>query len=375
MMDSAAAMTDQVIEHFYEGVLSPQAWSEGLALLCKMAGSEQSALTTWDRRTNRATVYESFGLPDECCRDFIDHYCHLDPARNWIDRIGVGDWYIDHRHVGAHAMQRSAFYEDFLRRYGLGSVVVAPLLREPGINSFLVIQHGLTRPYARQGDPIALNHVVSHLRRAVRLRWEFEGVALRADLASTVLGQLRSPLLVADDSGRIMLANPAAELLLRRSLCLSVHGEQVCLNGAHATSFQRLLDGACGVAGPKVAGGYQMFNLNRELALQIVVAPLPVRYQAQATPSRPLALVLIHDAEHPPGVRENLLRQIYGLSPSEARVTLAMLKGASPHEVALRSGVSLATVRSQLRSVFRKTGTARQSELIRMMAVVLMLED
>lgn len=368
-------ISEQMTECFYEGVLEPHAWIKGLQLLCELAGSEQSAVTTWDRRSNLSSVWQSVGLPDACCRDFVSHYCDHDPARGWIDRIAVGDWYVDHRHVGEKAMGRSVFYQDFLRPYGLGSVAAVPLQRKDAVDTYLVIQHGLTQSYARQCDPARLKFAVAHLRRAVRLRREFEGLSLHAGLAQMVLSQLHAPLLVTDESGYIVLANAAAESLLRRTAALTSLGGRISLTGTLAPDFRRLLSGACGLAGPRVAAGIQVFGPRRESMLQIVATPLPERHLGNMPLARPLALVLIHDPDRPPGARADLLRQIYGLSPSEARVTLALLKGADPQEVALQSGVSVATIRSQLRSIFRKTATSRQAELIRMMTVVLMVDD
>lgn len=67
-------------------------------------------------------------------------------------------------------------------------------------------------------------------------------------------------------------------------------------------------------------------------------------------------------------VRPELLIRIWGLTGAEARVAAALAAGLAPAEIAVRHGVSDATVRTQLRAIFDKTGTHRQSELIRVLA-------
>ena len=63
---------------------------------------------------------------------------------------------------------------------------------------------------------------------------------------------------------------------------------------------------------------------------------------------------------------DNLV-SVYGLTPSEAQVAISLANGHSIDEIANASHHSAHTIRSQLKSVFRKTGVSRQSELIKLL--------
>lgn len=65
-----------------------------------------------------------------------------------------------------------------------------------------------------------------------------------------------------------------------------------------------------------------------------------------------------------------VLRRIWGLTAAEARVAASLAAGLSPAEIAVRHGVSEATVRTQMRTIFEKTGTHRQGELIRLLTSI-----
>jgi DNA-binding CsgD family transcriptional regulator len=54
-------------------------------------------------------------------------------------------------------------------------------------------------------------------------------------------------------------------------------------------------------------------------------------------------------------------------SPLEAQVSISLANGHSIDEIARGSNHSAHTIRSQLKSVFRKTGVTRQSELIKLL--------
>jgi DNA-binding CsgD family transcriptional regulator len=57
--------------------------------------------------------------------------------------------------------------------------------------------------------------------------------------------------------------------------------------------------------------------------------------------------------------------RLFRLTPAEARLAAGIATGASLNEVADSLGIGRETARTQLRSVFAKTGTTRQAELVR----------
>lgn len=99
------------------------------------------------------------------------------------------------------------------------------------------------------------------------------------------------------------------------------------------------------------------------------VTPLPASSPFAQDWQMPLALVLVMDAGKPLSPLQ-LLGKLYDLSPAELRVASALLAGSSPEEYAQQAGVTLNTVRSQLKNLFSKTGTHRQSELVAVLSRV-----
>jgi DNA-binding CsgD family transcriptional regulator len=59
-----------------------------------------------------------------------------------------------------------------------------------------------------------------------------------------------------------------------------------------------------------------------------------------------------------------LLAELFQLSPAEQRLAELLAQQLSPEACAERLNVSINTVRSQLRALFRKTDTSRQAELV-----------
>ena len=67
---------------------------------------------------------------------------------------------------------------------------------------------------------------------------------------------------------------------------------------------------------------------------------------------------------------EDLLAALFRLSRAEARLAIGLLKGLSAAECAVQAGVGVATIRSQLHSIFSKTGVRRQAQLVALLSRV-----
>ena len=76
-------------------------------------------------------------------------------------------------------------------------------------------------------------------------------------------------------------------------------------------------------------------------------------------------MLIISDPGCPITVPHEILQSIYGLTPALADVANGLLKGYSLDYISRLRHVSIGTVRQQLKSILSKTGTVRQSDLVR----------
>lgn len=82
------------------------------------------------------------------------------------------------------------------------------------------------------------------------------------------------------------------------------------------------------------------------------------------------AILVISDLTQPHVADAALLGLIFGLTAAESRLASALGKGQDLDSAAAEFGVSPQTVRSQLRTIFTKTGWRRQAELVARVAHV-----
>lgn len=80
------------------------------------------------------------------------------------------------------------------------------------------------------------------------------------------------------------------------------------------------------------------------------------------------ALLLITDVEKPARLSIQLLSVAFGLTATEAKVAGALARGKPLQDAAVELGISAGHARQRLKSIFQKTGTSRQGELIALLA-------
>lgn len=106
-----------------------------------------------------------------------------------------------------------------------------------------------------------------------------------------------------------------------------------------------------------------MIVARRESKRPILIKVLPV-HGAAATPllgARAILLLRDLEAERRPPL--DILAEAFSLTSAEAKVASMVAAGSSPEEIAIGLQVSRETVRNQIKAIFGKTGTHRQSEL------------
>ena len=87
----------------------------------------------------------------------------------------------------------------------------------------------------------------------------------------------------------------------------------------------------------------------------------------------PHTLVILIDLGHPLQPSAAALERMFALTEAEAKLAIQIAGGSSPADIAAQNNVAIATIRSQLSSVFAKTQTRGQPELIALLARVSIL--
>ena len=177
----------------------------------------------------------------------------------------------------------------------------------------------------------------------------------RSGLAELVLDSETDGLMVVEADGRVQFANRVCGHLLSSGLLMIRRG--------YLTADDPVVSAAL-AAGLRTACHDRRSGRLRATQGVFQVFIDPLRSGAAFSSKRPLALVRIRDEAHRRAVASSDAADALGFTPAERRLAEAMLRGASPGDYALGQGVSLATVRTHLRSVYAKAAVASRTGLL-----------
>jgi DNA-binding CsgD family transcriptional regulator len=195
--------------------------------------------------------------------------------------------------------------------------------------------------------------------------------AARQALADAV-DRLLSGVAVLDRKGRLLDCNPIATQIFSADDGLRVRERMLEAPSGHDTRrLRRYLAAAAAEtsAGQDVGCGCLLLSRpSGRRPFVLTAAPVARRpLSGVDLPSDPAILLFIHDPALVPASAERRLRELFALSPAEARVAVALLDGEPVEAVAAQLHISAHTARSHLQSIYAKTGTNRQSALVRLL--------
>lgn len=234
-------------------------------------------------------------------------------------------------------------------------------------------------PTGQQRPPEAplTERLLRHLRHAVGLSLVHAQALAASAVGKDVLQQLHHPLLVLDESRRVLFANRRAQALMQGHPLLFCR--EGLLRCAQAGDDARLLLAirvlrlsSRSYLGKAAHHERTFLGLRSEAGARLGVYLHAVRGCAPAGSNMPrdVALALLHDPSMPLQLDADAVAAAWQLTPAEASVALAVRDGMDAGEVAARRRVSVHTVRSQLRQAMGKMGVSKQADLVRQLATL-----
>ncbi len=294
---------------------------------------------------------------------FEEVYFRLAPeGLPWLDLVTreVGRLIYVGDHFDEEAIRATRFYDEYMEPQGFLPVEVVGSYHEhgPDVAGMTWAVYGV-RPFTEAEIEFCRRidrHLAIAARRAAQLR------QLRGSLdAYRHLGD-RSPVGIVhlDSLGRTGWMNAAMRLILGLGDGLLLKdrvltAERPSERGLFNTAVRALVERK-----PETrALGLARSPERRPLG----VLTLPRPGATPLHPSETIGTLVVFDPELPKVPVEQLLPDLYGLSPGEAALAIAIASGATTAQFAKQTGRSVETVRSQLKAVFRKLGVKRQADV------------
>ncbi|WP_119418863.1 helix-turn-helix transcriptional regulator [Desertibaculum subflavum] len=365
-----------VIDGFYAAGGGELPWAVAWDRLLQATRFAGASIFSFDRQARVGACMErrpvSAGIwhridPDFGRRYSDEGYCHIDPQRRFLlDNLATIRIRYDALHSTEAEMDRDPYYALVERHTGHRYYLGAQTDPAQGIGATICLHRPRAAGHATPEEIALFGALMPHFERAFLLERRL-GLALTPGGAAAALLDLNpTGILVIDAHGRVAFANRAAEAMAARA-----DGFALLPDGMHAlragddAKLQRLIGAA---VKPEKRGGGALRLARKTGARDYTVQVMPLPPTAAIVASVvPAACVLIADPTALAPPVGHLLGPLYGLTATETRVAEQLAAGDTIEQAAQALGMAWATARSHLAAIFRKTGTRRQPELMRLL--------
>jgi DNA-binding CsgD family transcriptional regulator/PAS domain-containing protein len=360
-----------LIEALYEGAIEPSRWQDFVEILSDTMGGAASCLSIQlpgaipgrqafrtgfdDRYWPRLEGHLKRGLPWGSLES--------SPFRKRFGRAS--------ERLPDELMRESDFYKEFMQPQGLAPE--APLFHLLSLSDHwmpsgvMIYRRESGRPF-ETADFDFVNLLVPHLGRAFRIAMHQGGVQRTGIALREVIDRLPMGVVLLDEDRQVVIANRQAQRILdkRDGLKIGKCGLEASHSGQNR-ELRSLVSGA--IAAEQDALVPDTFLMvsrkSGKRAYPVMVSPL-LEAPPDAASRDAAVAVFITDPEERHFSTAEILQTLYGLSPAEAELVQLLTQGLSLELAARERCVSIHTVRSQLKSVFAKTHTTGQSDLVQM---------
>lgn len=260
-------------------------------------------------------------------------------------------------YVSVETFKKSAVFNEIAKRHGDDTAHCISYVFPVADGLVAVgIQNGDGQPFDERAAD-RLRHLAPQLRSTFAHRAIAREVAEHPGLLEHALHGLGTPILIVDGRMHVRFANRAAEQLFSERTALVCAGD--ALSAVDASENDALTAAIRTALGRKdVQPAYVGIGRNT------LASPLVASITPNAKSAGRCVTIFVHD----PGAKQKpdgaLLSSVYGLTKAEVEVVRLLAMDCSPEQISERRAVSIATVRTQIRSVLSKTQSRTLASLI-----------
>ena len=353
----------------HEGVFEAQPWSCFLAslrdrvgaryanVIFRRPGSPDEGLIEWfDAEGGEATA-QAIRANYERSFTGLDPfpYFRMEPGRvlRLPELMGGGDY-------RAHP-----YFREFLQPNGLEHMLLFRVVEPRGHQAWVTV----TRPRDGQDFPQAAADLCAmlapHFATALRCYAELEAARITREIRDRVMHKLNFGCVIVDARRFVVRRDDSAMRALDSALPIGIDpAGKVRLASAAA-------DRALGVLLGQIEAGVlstaQAIVSEADERLDILVVPLAPSVAGASAAIATLYFQMPMPNHAITEERRERLRELFGLSATEARLALRLAEGRTLAEAAGEIPITIESARTYSKRIFAKTGTARQADLVRVL--------
>lgn len=355
---------DALIADLYDTALTGAQWQTVLTRAAEAFDSSHSLIYTPHASPQQGGFFFSHNVAPEAIAAHESHYRPLDlwTRGHGTRKGGCEGGFIGEMFVPFDELTRSEFYADFLRPQGLHHLVTSVVHERPRAGQLVsfAMFRGPRQPAFEESHRLLSERLGPHIQRALLVRERLRCLEQDRRIDTAMLDRAPVALFLVDRAGKVRRMTETAETLVARANHLHMrHGflQAVESTGSLAKAIREVAAGG----GEPFSRLLSVVDKTGEDRIHVLVARADT-----SLPGHAYVLVGPVASTGAASLAGHLQPQ-YGLTPAEVRLCELLQDGRSTNDIADLHAVKRSTVVSQLKSVFLKTGTSRQSHLMKLL--------
>ena len=372
----------QLVDRIYEGAVNPQSWPDILEAITAHFGVSKGRLFTAFVAPDRGGLGISVGVPEAALTKWAARYMPHDIWAQAAVAKGLmreGTAFLGTDLVPEHQFLESIIYKEHLSELGVARLLSAVIFDQdsPGSTTTLLSVYR-----SLEGAPFSLAErdemllLLPHLSRSLGVMYRLRDAELKAVANLAALDPLARAIVLFDRSGAVVHSNISATRLLERvdGLSLAATSEGTRMLRADSQAVQLAIDEALRLAlhpdelvVPHFSNSIAVNRPSGSRPYVLQVAPLHHANAFASPQGEPGAIVFISEPDRRVAIDPSALANLYGITPAEARLAEMLCAGETISGASVQIGISETTAKTQLASLFQKTSTNRQADLVRLL--------
>jgi DNA-binding CsgD family transcriptional regulator len=279
-----------------------------------------------------------------------------------VNQTPDGQLFLDHLAVPDESRTRSAIYNELYLPNRM-AYFAGWRFAIDGDNWIYSLARAEDKGPAGLADVEMLTRLAPFANRALLMARHLRDVRVGGMLGGLASANLAA--LILDSDGKAQAVTPSAQSML---------GTEIDIRSGSLWASDSSANEALGQLASRARSGL-IDGLTPDIVIRrpdgrkpILVQPIPVRgVGLDALPGARI-LVMLTDLEANTTATAAELERLFDLSQAESHVAALLGQGHDPSEIARRRNVAVDTVRGQLKSIFRKLGAGRQSDVVSLLA-------